>query len=72
MVQQESDLPVDLSAPAKRALIGSGYLQLEQLANVREAEIEGLHGVGPRTLKQLRTALEARGLSFAATKGGKE
>lgn len=65
MEQRESDLPGELAAPARRALIGAGYVQLEQLSRVSEAEIKQLHGIGPNALKQLRRALEARGLSFA-------
>ena len=65
MTQQESDLPIKLSAPARRALVGAGYLRLEQLSRVSEAEIKRLHGVGPNGLKQLSLALDAKGLSFA-------
>lgn len=71
MTQQESDLPPELAAPARRALVGAGYWRLEQLTKVREAEIKQLHGIGPNALKQLRRALEAKGLSFANGKSGK-
>ena len=72
MTQQESDLPIELSAPARRALVGAGYLRLEQLTELSEAELKRLHGIGPNALKQLRRALEALGLSFADGKSGKE
>jgi hypothetical protein len=72
MTQQESDLPIELAAPARRALVGAGYLRLEQLANLSEAEIKQLHGIGPKALKQLRHALGAKGLSFADGKSRKE
>ena len=65
MTQQESDLPTGLSAPAGRALVGAGYLRLEQLTSISEAEVKQLHGIGPNALKQLRQALHAKGLSFA-------
>lgn len=65
MAQQEIDLPVELAAPARRALVGAGYLRLEQLSRVSEAEIKRLHGIGPNALKQHRRALAAKGLSFA-------
>jgi hypothetical protein len=71
MTQQESDLPSGLSAPARRALVGAGYVRLEQLTRISEAEIKQLHGIGPNALKQLRHALEARGLSFADGKSRK-
>jgi predicted RecB family nuclease len=63
--QQETDLPPGLSRPAQRALSNAGYLRLEQLARLNEAEVERLHGVGPKALAQLRRALVANGLSFA-------
>jgi hypothetical protein len=63
--QPEGDLPAELAAPARRALVQAGYSQLDQLAEISEAEIKQLHGIGPRALDQLRRALGARGLSFA-------
>jgi hypothetical protein len=49
--QQETDLPPALSGPAQRALTNAGYRQLEQLARLNEAEVERLHGVGPKALR---------------------
>ena len=72
MTQQESDLPSGLSAPARRALLGAGYWRLEQLSKVSETEIKRLHGIGPNALKQLRLALDAKGMSFADGKSRKE
>jgi hypothetical protein len=71
--EPESDLPAGLAAPARRALAAAGYVRLEQLSRVGEAEIMKLHGMGPKALEQLRQALAARGLSFAdasTTKAG--
>lgn len=70
MTQQESDLPTGLAAPARRALVGAGYQRLEQLTRLSEAEVKQLHGIGPNALKQLRQALEAKGLSFADSRLG--
>ncbi len=63
--QPESDLPLELSQPARRALVGAGYLRLEHLTSISEAEIKKLHGMGPKGLDTLRRALSTRGLSFA-------
>ena len=63
--QQQTGLPSGLSRPAQRALTNAGYRRLEQLTRVSQAEIEGLHGVGPKALAQLQHALVANGLSFA-------
>ena len=65
--QTASDLP-KLAAPAQRALAGAGISRLEQLTRFHETEIAQLHGIGPNALRQLRRALAARGLAFAAEK----
>ena len=69
--KQEGDLPAKLAAPAQRALAGAGITSLAQLAKMTEAEIKQLHGIGPNALKQLRTAMSAKGLSFASDKKNK-
>ncbi len=69
--QQESDLPMGLSRPARRALVEAGYWRLEQLTEPSEAEVKQLHGVGPKALDQLRRALSTNGLSFADGKSRK-
>jgi len=61
--EKTSDFP-KLAAPAQRALSGAGYMRLEQLAKVSEAEIKELHGIGPNALDALRQALASEGLSF--------
>jgi len=67
LVDQGTDLPSGLAAPARRALAGAGIRRLEQLTWMSEAEVRELHGIGPNALKQLREALTARGLAFAAS-----
>jgi len=64
-IQQDSNLPIELAAPARRALIAAGYTRLDQIARASEAEIAQLHGIGSNALQQLRRALAANGLSFA-------
>ena len=65
MNQTTSDLP-KLGAPAHRALDAAGIQRLDQLTQFSEAEIKLLHGIGPHAIDQLRRALAAKGLSFAA------
>lgn len=60
----ESDLPREIGKPATRALTQAGYYRLEQLTTVSAGEILKLHGVGPKAIGLLRSALSARGLSF--------
>jgi len=62
---ENSDLPEGLSKPARRALAGAGVERLEQLTLISESEVYRLHGMGPKALEQLRSALAARGRSFA-------
>jgi len=69
--QPESDLPRELAAPARRALIEAGYERLQQLTEMSEAEIKQLHGIGPNAIKQLRQALDAKGWAFAGENSGK-
>lgn len=61
----ESNFPANIGNPARRALAAAGYVRLEQLTNVSEAELLKLHGVGPKAVEQLRRALTAQGLDFA-------
>jgi hypothetical protein len=58
-----SDLP-NVSAPARRALIGAGYTSLKDLAEAKESDILKLHAMGPKAMQALRDALKERGLSF--------
>jgi DNA-directed RNA polymerase alpha subunit len=71
MTQQESDFPSGLAAPARRALIGAGYVHLQQLTRISEAELKKLHGMGPKAINLLRSALNDKGLSFADEKSSK-
>ena len=59
-------LPAGLGKPAERALAQAGYTRLEQLAEVSEADLLALHGVGPKAVRRLREVLTERGLSFRA------
>jgi hypothetical protein len=62
---RENGLPPGLSQPAQRALAGAGIQTLEQLSQLSENEIKRLHGIGPRALELLRSAMAEKELSFA-------
>ncbi len=66
--REESNLPKELAAPARRALAGAGYTRLEQLTKVSEAEIKKLHGIGPNALHVL--AADALTGPFEPLQGG--
>ena len=60
----DDDLP-SIGAPARRALAHAGITRLDQLTAVTEAQLTAFHGVGPRAVELLRTALAERGLSLS-------
>jgi uncharacterized protein YdhG (YjbR/CyaY superfamily) len=61
----KTDFPLTIGNPARNALEVAGYSNLRQLTKVSEKELGKLHGMGPKALRILREALEAKGLSFA-------
>lgn len=61
---QENDLPAGLARPAIRALVNSGITRIEQVSQLMEKELSQLHGIGPNAIKQIRAALESKGLTF--------
>jgi len=63
----ENDLPAGLGQPATRALTGAGITCLEDVTRWTEADLLALHGVGPKTIRQLRSALAANGLAFVSS-----
>ena len=62
----ETGTPVPrIGAPATRALRAAGITSLEQVAELTEAELAALHGVGPIAIDRLCAALEEHGLDLA-------
>jgi len=66
--QPEHDFPKSIGSPATNALLGAGYTRLEQLTQMTEADIQKLHGVGPKAINILREKLAEKGLSFVENK----
>jgi hypothetical protein len=64
MTSPGTGLPGNIGAPATRALVAAGYIELGQLANVPAAELKKLHGVGPKALRLLQEALAQQGKSL--------
>lgn len=62
--EPSSPILASVGAPARRALAREGILTASQLAQYTEAQVLGLHGVGPSSIPRLRKVLEAEGLSF--------
>jgi len=62
---EASALPSGIAKPAQRALAAAGVFRLSDLRGFGEDELSALHGVGPKAVGILRSALEARGWSLA-------
>ncbi|MCG2623251.1 helix-hairpin-helix domain-containing protein [Arthrobacter sp. I2-34] len=60
----EPGFPQGVGAPAVRALNAAGYTSLRQLAGVPAAELAKLHGMGPKALARLQSALAELGLQL--------
>jgi uncharacterized protein YdhG (YjbR/CyaY superfamily) len=66
-VRQPDSPPPDLPAigsPATRALAAAGITTLEQVRQLRAADLLAMHGVGPKAIAMLRSALADRGATF--------
>jgi hypothetical protein len=59
------DLPDVLAGPARRALLRAGLRRLDQVRSLNEHDLLKLHGIGPKAIEQLRSALGDRGQSLA-------
>ena len=55
------DLP-PLSRPARAAFALAGLTRLEHFGGRRAKELLALHGVGPKSIRELRAALAEAGL----------
>jgi predicted Fe-Mo cluster-binding NifX family protein len=62
--RDQSDFP-KTSEPATDALFAAGYKRLEDLTKATEAEILGLHGMGPKAMRILKAAMAERNMTFA-------
>ena len=62
--EHEATLPPGLSKPAQRALTQAGYTRLGQLSAVSESELLQLHGMGPKAIAVLESALAEARLSL--------
>ena len=60
----KDSLPQGLSQPALRALAAAGYTRLDQLSEVSEPDLRKRHGMGPKAIEIIRSALRQNGKSF--------
>ncbi|WP_054769985.1 hypothetical protein [Lysinibacillus parviboronicapiens] len=52
--------PKGVAKPAIRALNAAGYTELKQLERIALATLKDLHGMGPKALAAIGTALKER------------
>jgi len=64
-VRPESPFPKGIPQPALRALASLGITRLDQVTRFTEAQLLGLHGMGPKALGIIEAGLRARGKSLA-------
>jgi len=64
----QPQFPRGVAKPALRALAGAGLHRLSDLSRVGESDVAALHGMGPKALGLLRTALAAQGSGFRVEK----
>ena len=55
------DLPRSLGRPAIRAFARAGLVRIDQFADVREADLRRMHGVGPKAIDGLRRHARGQG-----------
>jgi hypothetical protein len=60
------DWPLQLSAPARRALAREGLTTLAALTQLTKSELMALHGIGPNAVKTLESALRQKGLTLSS------
>ena len=58
------DILPKIGAPATRALNSAGYTALRQLAGASRQELMKLHGMGPKALAVIESALKEHQLSL--------
>ena len=65
-MENNKSLPLKLSKPAHRAFAHAGITTLKQLTKFSEQEISELHGVGPKSIIEIKQAFKEKGLAFSS------
>jgi hypothetical protein len=63
--QTAAAFPDGIAKPALRALESIGVVQLAQTTRFTESRLLALHGMGPKAIGIIKTALRAQGKSLA-------
>jgi hypothetical protein len=62
----ESAFPKGISGPSLRALKSAGIKSLTEASRWTEADLGELHGMGPKGIRILKSALKLQGRKFRA------
>lgn len=57
-------LPRTIGQPAQRVLAAAGLHNLEMVAQVRESDLLALHGIGPKAIRILKSAMQEAGIDW--------
>lgn len=57
-------IPAAIGKPALRALISAGLSNLEMISQVKESDVLALHGVGPKAIRILKSAMLEAGIDW--------
>ena len=68
---KDSEFAGVVSRPAQRALEAAGFSTMEELTQVSDKQLLGLHGFGPKGIRMLNTELSKRGLAIGCALGNK-
>ena len=66
---KDSEFAGVVSRPAQRALEAAGFSTMEELTQVSDKQLLGLHGFGPKGIRMLNAELSKRGLAIGCTLG---
>lgn len=59
-----ANFPDGIPRPALRALYSAGLMSLADLTRISEEQLSALHGMGPRSVRILKQAMESGNLSM--------
>ncbi len=63
--KSKSGIPEKISAPALRALLNAKVEKLSDLRKFTEPQLLKLHGMGPKALTMLKSAMRKKKITFA-------
>jgi len=69
-MEKNTELPIKLASPARRAIKNAGITSLKQLSTFSEQEIADLHGIGKNALQSIDCEFDKYQTTFATRVDG--